>query len=450
MASNFSLLYIAGISDVDTPVFPDKLEQYIYMSSKVVSSPDEGFYVPHFKDTIEIELDYLTQDNELVSINYLYIYYLGKYYYYFIDAIEYINESIARIYISMDTIQTYMFDLDFIQVHLTRESINRFRENDRYNRNYLRENFSAGKFILKSKKFYRLPRDFSFSSLRSDNEITGTVIIKAPHVPGYTYNSTTYLEHVEVTGLNNLFIYPYISNSMHYNYIGGDGSWNYYMDNAYNRVAKQLTNAVMAYYLPFVPFVINYHDSQEHPGSTEFELPTGLRWGVDDISNPLSAWAITIEGNAIVQIKRYSDMVVPFQIVKPVAGDDFDIKHIPALLDDSYVKFTFGENTTHSTIPLHMLEDDSVVVSYIGDPMSGSRIYYIQPSYYVNSFVVDDRPLNRCIIDPFGTAVIASTPITCDINVNEFNQYYSYNKASTWAAVGSAAVTIASVIAAML
>lgn len=450
MASNFSLLYVPGINDVDTPIFASLEYQRRFFNGKVVVTPIDGFYVPHYRDTIEISMDDLVSNGQYRAINYLAMTYLEKRYYYFVDGIEYISESVARLFIRMDTIQTYMFDVTFIQSHLTRESINRFKANDRYNRDYLRENFSAGKFILKSKKYYRVPSDFYLNPVDSDNEITGTLIIKAPHLSGYTYNSTTYLQNVEVTGLNNLFIYPYISNSMHYPYISGTGSYSYLMDNAYNRVAKELTNAVMAYYLPFVPFNINYHDSEDHPGHVEFDLPNGLRWGVDSQTNPLTDWAITIAGNAIIDILQYGDIITPFQIVKPTAGANFDIKYIPALLDDSYVKVTFGENTTNATIPLHMLEDDSITLYYIGDPMTGSRIYYIHPAHYVSSYTVTDRPLNRCISDPLGTAVIASTPITCDINVTEFNQYYSYNKASTWAAVGSAAVTIASVIAAML
>ena len=187
--AGLTLYEIPGINREDTPVFSSRTRQISYFASRTKLVIDDGFYAPHFRDKIDLELELVTRptgalyDSE-IKWNYLSLDFNGKKYYYFIDKIEYINERIVSFYISMDTIQTYMFDIEWIESHITRKSIKRWiYDNDvddwLINRDYIRENFSEGKFRLKEKKYYYRNSDFSEYS-NSDSKITGYIITKMP------------------------------------------------------------------------------------------------------------------------------------------------------------------------------------------------------------------------------------------------------------------------------
>ena len=150
--SNINLYYIRGISHTDTPVFSTIGEQSIFYNTKVTkyTVPSDSFFVPKFTDEIKLPISDLDFNSQY---NYLSIYFLNKYYYYFIDSIEYINEDIVSIKIEMDVIQTYMFDIDFNHSEIVRDTIKRWRfygPDYRINRDYIRENIGNSNFIKES------------------------------------------------------------------------------------------------------------------------------------------------------------------------------------------------------------------------------------------------------------------------------------------------------------
>ena len=139
-----TLYYIPGISRSDTPVFSTVVEQNKYFSTYVPYSTniDTGFYPPHYRNTIDISAEDFDQVD---NCNYLSLVYKNKTYYYFVDSVMYVNESLVKLIVTMDTVQTYMFDVKFLKYERTRKLIARW-VGDKINRNYLRENVSQGLF----------------------------------------------------------------------------------------------------------------------------------------------------------------------------------------------------------------------------------------------------------------------------------------------------------------
>lgn len=144
---NYITLYDIGeLNRVDTPVFDTEENQQLFfdgLTKKVIQN--NSFYVPKFKDEICLSTDDINFNS---SYTYLSIYFNEKYYYYFIDKTEYISEDVVKLYISIDVIQTYMFNIRFNSSEILRKSIKRWTSSTAINRGYFREN--VGNEIFKN------------------------------------------------------------------------------------------------------------------------------------------------------------------------------------------------------------------------------------------------------------------------------------------------------------
>ena len=118
-----TLYYIKGITRLDEPVFDTLEHQKAFFSAYKVTEVDTGFYPPHFQNQITISTDDASFDT---SCNYLSLTYGTKTYYYFIDSITYVSEDVILLNVTMDTIQTYLFNLDIKEADVTRASIKRW------------------------------------------------------------------------------------------------------------------------------------------------------------------------------------------------------------------------------------------------------------------------------------------------------------------------------------
>lgn len=444
MASNIALLYIPGINEVDTPVFDTLSAQTVFMNDALVSTPLDGFYVPHYKDMLEVSLEDLVFNNEYIKVNYLLIEYLNKKYYYFIDAIEYVSESVARIFIRLDSIQTYMFDIDFIQSHLTRSSIKRWASDTLYNRDYLRENFSAGNFRLKRKRYFRRKSDFTSHVYEVDDIETGTLLIKfPPDTPPTWYFGIKYGTEVITSSYEYVFS-PIVNgkptDSISWYYSTGQ-SWETHVPiEQCNKFSRQHDETLLYYYLPFSPFKTKtvYNQSENKNIIT---LPPAVDYeGVNDL--------FTLTQFNIADLVEYYHRE-SLGYLRPTAGADFDIRYIPALMDDFYRKYQFGEQGTKASIPLQLVDGQEITFRYIGDPFSGKRLYYSTASHtIVTASNAQDNP--HGIVDTLGTLACANNPITLDLSTDAYIKYYSYNKASTWAGVATTVADLFKFIGGML
>lgn len=123
--------------------FPNVTVQRQYFESKTTLSTTSLSYQRISRNSIKIKL----KINESYNINYMYITNLellpnqnNRYFYCFVDNIEYINDDTAIIYYTLDLIQTYYFDMTVKACYVEREHTN----DDSLYSNNLPENFNLG------------------------------------------------------------------------------------------------------------------------------------------------------------------------------------------------------------------------------------------------------------------------------------------------------------------
>ena len=87
------LMFRKNISRLDTIKFNNSAERESYFSSKSIVTID-SIYPPHFQNKIQFSIEDLSPSTK---VNYLSLYYEGKYYYYFIDNINYINQGLYEL-----------------------------------------------------------------------------------------------------------------------------------------------------------------------------------------------------------------------------------------------------------------------------------------------------------------------------------------------------------------
>lgn len=151
-----TLCYVKGINEVDTPYFRDKNEQAAFFDKTIVWKDDESYYPPYFMNAIRLSSEDIPFNDSLKKVNYCFLDYEGKRYYYFIDSIDYVTDDLVEIAIEMDTIQTYWYDILVSKPIVSRMAINRWGdEGKEINRNYIRENLSTGNMIKRLKEEFK-------------------------------------------------------------------------------------------------------------------------------------------------------------------------------------------------------------------------------------------------------------------------------------------------------
>lgn len=470
--AGITLYYIPGLNREDTISFSSKTAQDNFFASQTKVAITEGFYPPHFKDRISLELELVSTSQGITSVlqwNYLRIDFQDKYFYYFIDRVEYVNEDIVDYYISMDTIQTYMFDLNFIHSHVTRKSIKRWVQKTtagvtvwNINRSYLRENFSSGKFLLKDKKYYQKNSDFysysySVSAQYADN-LTGMVFTRRP-AAGAAINEKI----SKLTGEPSLFctsscdisFVPEINGSLShwlnlYKQPGASGNTsNTRAFEALQINIERNPTTIYAYYLPFD--TLYYGDKITYiSGDNKWQMNVDVSTGEGYESVPFIEENTaagykagkTIEGHVL-----YDDYALGF--VRPTTTcPSFDIKYCPVLLDESYIKITWGESNAKSQFPLHMLLSTVLSFNYIGDIFTGKRIYYITCERGLATVSgKTTTPFAQIPYDVYNTMAVANNLITFDVTSDSFTSYYTYNSASMVAGVATAILSLVSLVA---
>nr|DAI80657.1 MAG TPA: Major tail protein [Caudoviricetes sp.] len=151
-----TLCYVKGINEVDTPYFSDKNEQTAFFDKTIVWRDEESYYPPYFMNTIRLSSEDIPFNNASKKVNYCFLDYEGKRYYYFIDSIDYVTDDLVEITIEMDTIQTYWYDILVTKPTISRMAINRWGDGgNAINRNYIRENLSTGNMIKRLKEEFK-------------------------------------------------------------------------------------------------------------------------------------------------------------------------------------------------------------------------------------------------------------------------------------------------------
>lgn len=440
--------YIPGISRIDTPVFDTVENRDMFLSEcEPYSVANNSFYPPHFKNRILLNVDNVL--NFKTSYNYLALEYDSKPYFYFIDSIEYISEDVIAFNVTMDVIQTYMFNIEIISAEVERESIKRWLDSTTINRNYIRENISEGDMKLAE---VTCPPLINFKNkLDNTSLITGWIVAKKSD----SNASPVFVKNDNIVTLSNYeyYLYPVINDEIK-TLTRGTGGTNpvYIKDSSYSTFEYPLDyglflnehydtdTTVSIYYIPGNPFLgitVTYAASAYH---IVFDDTAGLRVqvtgsGAEGVAKGIKMLDYTNGKQVNISALKYNLSFSTRFVHNTSRTIDFNWKYIPQLLDSNYYRIDFGEKTeSRSTYPMEYAYDVSLGVDLelFSDFTTGSRMYHITCSFtdVTSSFM----PLIN--VDKLNIAAYNSKPICFDIVTDAWKHYVSYNGmslAGAWA-----------------
>lgn len=455
---NLELYFIDGINSTDTLYFNKKDEQdnYFLNHPSRIELVNFSFYPPHFENIISLSSDDIDFNSK---INYLRLAYNDKYYYYFITDIQYRSEDVIDIYITMDVIQTYLFNIHFNYADVERRYIDRWNSSF-INRNYIRENFSNNDFILKN---YKAVDDLCFIDVVS----TKTIF----NVSGVNNDTINTFEKINTFSNFNLYGKKVFSDGMvHYYipfsktkdiFIQGNGQFMHYASDGrltldyiwnYERVKLSPTDIMNLVYLfaehpsvvsiNFIPFnfldnsTINFTSTDTYyniniptnsnisitnvitnPGdnalSLRYTLCLGFKTLVGGVSSPYELWLQSFE-------YKLNENVKILQNTSRQAN--YNVSYLPQLLDSNYRKIEYGERISRNVFPLeeiNSLDRFFIRCNYLLS--SGERAYKL---------ICDTRYNDRYGEDPYLSTFVVSSKENFTLKNDAWKTYLAQNKAT--------------------
>ena len=374
--------YIGGITRFDTPYFLSIELQKQFFSSKLIGIMEDSYYPPHYRNQITVssdELDFNTQ------IDYLSLEYNNKEYYYFIDDIEYgRNPNLIILHITMDTIQTYMFNIKFLSSEVSRKLINRWNGNE-INRDYLRENLSSASKQVKDYVDYD-DDNIPFLVIRTLEKLYDT---SNTPITKLMYNgkilsdgSIIYLLPFPfIKDINYIKIYYQEDEDERYNRIDSIGT-------IYNQLYEMSKNPkiVEIYLLNNLPLKYNkrYETTSVNNDTLVLDFsmydfsPSGeIFWGDGMETNLGDSGIILSFPNLPINIELNKN-IYNFNFIKNInVANSFNYLYVPQLLDENYYEYVFGERLGYTGYPLHLLTKPELINHSVIDILTDNRIYFI-------------------------------------------------------------------------
>lgn len=383
--------YIEGISRIDTPYFATLGEQEDYFDSHEVVTIDTTFYPPHYLNKIKVDTDEISFN---VNVNYLWFEYNSKRYYYFIDDVEYISESVIYIYITMDTIQTYMFDIRITNGVIERKFINRWNGSN-INRNYIRENVSNNNFGRVTTNVVNNDRMKWMYILKCNNFLSANQTLGHP------------VSDVGVREETSLYPIPY---ALYFSYASGQYYNSNFIGNDVSSRAPMIPAAAEIYVIPFEAI---YNVSLDSSYNISGLVLSKQNYTVDNGTAQLFYNSTFIYESLLNKV----DYTYPYvKNTNPYAL--FSVDYMPMLLDNNYCKLTFGDSAYRTDFPLHMANSVNFHMYYWADLGSGTRYYNI---------VNGSRDYN---FNAYGTIVKNPAVLSFDLKNNAWEEYISRNRYS--------------------
>lgn len=431
---NIELCYVNGINRIDTPYFSSLSEQSTWFSNKVVCSIETTFYPPHYQNKIRCSIDDIDFTD---SCNYLYFTFRNKTYYYFIDDITYINENLIELDITMDYIQTYMFNINVNNGIIERKCINRWVRFAvpghspiwSINRGYIRENVGNNDFIYNNGnvitpdywvviKFSKINtywhEEFNMSSVVNvkSNEITSPFaycfIPLNPNIDTIILNNVSYSKLEVYGGISqiikqwslspnciDMYVVPYNPIPNYASISGTVLTLNpdyEFIEDTYESSQKNYIRS----YLEIIPCEYLVVDNQRIGVSSEQNIEFQIK---------------DIEIN--FDFQRNTDKNVLFQSI-----------YEPCLLDDNYTRLIFGSNNASISIPLYEQVKNTTTCYYGIDFSTGARIY-------------GSIPTKNTVIsfDYWSNYTIDNNILGLEMGNNAWNDYVANNR-NRWVSAG--------------
>lgn len=440
---NIALYYIEGISRRDEPCFQSITAQNVFFDAHKIATLDAGFYPPHYQNRIRVSITDVTFDT---SCNYLALLdYEGDNtnYYYFIDSIRYVSESVIELFITMDTIQTFMFNIQVNNAVLDRHTISRWNDSV-INRDYIRENMSKGHMIPQS---YYLENDNDHGTYS-----IGTIIIRLAKNAGWSrrllFNGTDtatinpaileqeqqgseYITETQFLGEIILMI-PYVRKySPRYQNSNITITWNE------SSSAGTVTHTCDMTTLPITDSAvigIHYVDYDAIPCPHTWSIVnnqakltcTNAYTGLLTTAKPCEC----LDGSGSfagyyfvcnsVSTKSLHNQVSLLSLTKNTSKTaQRSSIYVPAMLDENYMTFKYGERLGYTSAPLHLLSSSTVYLNAQRNPVSGNRTYWVSGGGLDGAYT--DRNL---------TTIINQTQETIELFNSAWSSYLSQNRAT--------------------
>ena len=424
-----TLYYIEGISRIDTPYFATKTsqatlsEQEGFFSNHIVKEIESAYYPPHYHNTVRFDIEDLSFND---NVNYLSLQYNGKTYYYFINDVTYVSESLIEVDITMDVIQTYMFDIYISNGIIERKFINRFYQKSGsstwiMNRAYIRENVSSGEFIT------------DYKTLLNTDTSKYVLFVKQSKFDKSTTYGNICPRNIVSYWLNNSALAPKfpVSLAVPYDIKFGPGSPYGFVKNDANKVAyntylvatgSYLAETLDMYVCPFNPFMkINMSSPSAGNVTLSGNVTDTAYLNFDDMHGETVYYNKALYDTYDLAIRK-STVYVGATKNPGFVDWGFSSDYIPQIIDDNYVRWTFGTDACLTTHPIYPLEEGYLSLHYAFDITNGSRIY----------FVNDNNSSTNTDDDKYSTLVIDTNILSVDLKNTPWAQYIANNK-NRWA-----------------
>lgn len=374
----YKFLKVEGIDNVNTPLFETLQEQKAWFTSKVQVIIDDIF-PPYYTNVISVSSDELDFSSD---INYVELVFNGKSYYYFIESTSYVNEDVIDITLRMDTIQTYMFDIEYTNARLRRRTIKRWNSDGTINRDYIRENFGNDVFIDKTYRDYTLEKQFDgFNGWIIGKMIKETWTITDNTVVDATFASDNQLLYND--GSKIVILPAMVFNTENRNlsnvkidWITSTGeekreTWNFIQTLDYIHKLQEEPNLVDLYYLPHQVFRgIAFRYDEETNTIQIYYNPSQFTFKND------------IEGYRFLTTKQFESskeaklINLDFE-QNTLTPRNFNYKFCPQLIDENYLNVMYGERMAQTTYPLSKMLSTTLYGRGSCDVLSGYRNYWL-------------------------------------------------------------------------
>lgn len=412
--------YIKGISKSDTLYFANKTAQQSFFANHVKKTIDTTYYPPHYLNTIRLEVSDVGLDSE---VNYLSFTYSDRVYYYFIKGIGYVNEDVYEIYIEMDTIQTYYFDITVDSCHIDRKFIDRYDSAGYINRDYIRENVSNTSMLMQKQVIYEQGIEDNRTKLnwfviRTAKE-EGNVCVRYPRIYDADKTDRYYSSYC-------YYFVPYVDSCDTYTLSEKDSTAGSKIG-ATNIVMEMMSRDADVVDIQFVPWNVleNIVDSYT---ITDNVLTVIIKAGYGFKTVQISTQYA--ETNVLC-LDRWGNPTAVFMdcVTKTVSIDlqfakntkysqDFKTSYVPALMDNNYMLITFGEGTTDvCSIDLYGCIASFMTLTYQYSPLMVRR-------YYINATMLSGYTYTKFSMKSY---IVLCNIVNYDVINDTYNTWKSQN-----------------------
>lgn len=466
-----SLMYVPGIDEVDTPFFKKQKDQKAFFDACERWSDDTAYYPPYYMNRIKVPSEAVSLTKNGEAVNYCCIIYDERRFYYFIDSVDYVTDDLIEISITLDTIQTFYFDIDIQRPLVSRMAIKRWGDDKvTINRDYVRENLSDGKMrkISKSTFIENADEGIKWVAIRCSSAPKGKALhindkMGTPGLHGY-YGTIRYAlsdkeSYYEQTGGCTILV-PYgdwfRTNGSVYVRYGNNEPYEMTSIQAYLETLASNSETLSMSYLPYDPFGCTFV-ADGYDGNPIISIPsetitiggTDYNWYYMDLIS--SSSEVSFYQGFILRFPWFKEgkaYGMPIRIRSKIAYVDvthnfsekkaYDPKYVPAMCDESYEMISVGDNSGTTMAPL-FYSKKAYAYLYYALTLKGDRIY---------SFgLADDLTtgsFGNVLQDPHNVLLVTNNTIDYDLYTDPWKNYQVNHKGSIvtdWLASGATSVS---------